>query len=79
MGGIVSKPKAPAPDPAIAEGQRKQEENLRKQEARTAQREASEARATSAAQRARRTGGVRMLLSADRDAASLGLSDTLGG
>ncbi|MGZ0247316.1 MAG: hypothetical protein ACKVH1_15395 [Alphaproteobacteria bacterium] len=79
MGGILSKPKAPAPDPSIAESQRKQEEILAKQEARATQREGEEARKTNASRRARRTGGLRLLLNQERDDAQLGLTDTLGG
>lgn len=78
MGGVLSSPKPPAPDPSIAESQRKQEERLAKQEERAAKREASQARALSATDRARRVGGLRMLLSEERENAQLGLSDKLG-
>ena len=71
MGGIFSGPKPAPPDPSIAEAQRKQEE-------RAAKREASQARALSATDRARRVGGLRMLLSEERENAQLGLSDKLG-
>ena len=79
MGGILSAPKPPAPDPSIAEAQRKQEERLAKQEERATKREASQARALSAPSRARRVGGIRMLVSESRENPQLGLSDTLGG
>jgi len=79
MGGILSKPKTPAPDPSIAESQQKQEEVLAKQEARATQRQGEEARKTNASRRARRSGGLRLLMSQDRDNAQLGLTDTLGG
>ena len=59
--------------------QKKQEEILAKQEQRAEAQEASQSRRLSASARARRTGGIRMLLSPDRDDAQLGLSDTLGG
>ena len=39
MGGMFSSPKPPAPDPSIAESQRKQEDILKKQEKRTAEKE----------------------------------------
>jgi hypothetical protein len=67
MGGIFSGPKPAPPDPSIAEAQRKQEERLAKQEERAAKREASQARALSATDRARRVGGLRMLLSEERE------------
>jgi hypothetical protein len=79
MGGILSAPKPPAPDPSIAEAQRKQEERLAKQEERATKLEASRARSLSATDRARRVGGLRMLLSEDRENPQLGLSDKLGG
>jgi hypothetical protein len=79
MGGILSSPKPPAPDPSIAASQKKQEAILAKQEQRAEAQEASQARRLSSSARARRTGGIRMLLSPDRDDAQLGLSDTLGG
>lgn len=79
MGGVLSSPKPPAPDPAIAASQKKQEEILAKQEQRAEAQEASQSRRLSASARARRTGGIRMLLSPDRDDAQTGLSDTLGG
>ena len=69
MGGLFSKPKTPAPDPAIAEAQKKQEERLAKQEAEQKRQIASRARA-------RRTGGLRLLMSPDRQD---GESTKLGG
>ena len=79
MGGVFSAPKAPAPDPSIAEAQKRQEDALARQEKRASEREASQARQVSSRQRARRFGGLRLLLSPERDSAQAGLSDTLGG
>ena len=90
MGGIVRAvtsifrpPKPPRPDPRIAESQARQEALLAKQEARTLEREKAEARKLSARKRARRTGGLRLLLAGDRDNAMTGIDDelktTLGG
>lgn len=56
MGGIFSKPKAPTPDPSIEKAQKRQEERLEQQE--TEQKQQIAARA-----RARRSGGLRLLMS----------------
>lgn len=56
MGGIFSTPKSPAPDPAIAEAQKRQE-------ARATSQEQQERARLAGSQRARRTGGIRMLMS----------------
>ncbi len=90
MGGIVravtsifSPPKQPKPDPSIAKAQARQEALLEKQEARTLEREKSEKRKLSARKKARRSGGMRLLLSSDRENAMAGIDDelktTLGG
>ncbi len=90
MGGIVravtsifKSPKPPRPDPSIAQAQARQEAILEKQEARALEREKAEARKLSARRRARRTGGMRLLLAGDRDNAMTGIEDelktTLGG
>lgn len=74
MGGIFSKPKAPRPDPSIAAAQKKQEERL-------AQQETEQKRQIAARSRARRTGGLRLLMSPARmDQEQTGGSSTkLGG
>ena len=59
MGGIFSSPKPPAPDPAIKEAQDRQEARA------TAQTREEQARAA-ATRRARRSGGIRMLMSSAR-------------
>ena len=83
MTGIFSSPMPPKPDPRIAESQKRQEAILEKQEARTLEREKAESRKLSARKRARRTGGMRLLLAGDRDNAMTGIDDelktTLGG
>ncbi len=56
MGGIFSKPKTPKPDPSIAEAQKKQE-------ARLTQQETAEKMKISSRARARRSGGLRLLMS----------------
>ena len=75
MGGLFKTPSVPGPDPKIAETQAKQE-------ARIAEKEAATQRQIAASQRARRTGGLRLLFSQERMAAqnqSLGQQDQLGG
>jgi len=59
MGGIFSKPKAPRPDNSILKAQEKQE-------ARLAQEEKEQKSQISARLRARRTGGLRLLMSPAR-------------
>jgi len=78
MSGIVSSPKAPKPDPSIAAAQLLQEKNLAKQEARLDERERSEQSMIQSRRRARRQGGLRLLLSPDREDPMTGLQDTLG-
>jgi len=81
MGGIFSSPKPPAPDPSIAESQRKQEEILKKQEKRTAEKERLAGDQLMSRRRALRSGGQRMLLASNRDNAQTGIDDlktTLG-
>jgi len=73
-----SKASKPAPIPVAAtKTQDKQEERLAKQEKRAEEEEATKQRKIAASQRARRTGGMRMLL-ADREDAQTGLKTTLG-
>tara|TARA_R100000995_G_scaffold84862_2_gene65316 strand:- start:1851 stop:2123 length:273 start_codon:yes stop_codon:yes gene_type:complete len=80
---IFKAPKPPKPDPRIAQAQARQEAILAKQEARTLEREKSEKRKLSARKKARRSGGMRLLLSSDRANAMTGIEDelktTLGG
>lgn len=71
MGSLFSTPKAPAPDPELKKAQERQEARLEEQEA-------QKMRAISARQRARRTGGMRMLLSTERDVPQTGVKKTLG-
>nr|AKH47286.1 hypothetical protein [uncultured marine virus] len=81
MGGVFSSPKPPAPDPSIAESQRKQEEILKKQEKRTAEKERLAGDQLMSRRRALRSGGQRMLLASNRDNAQTGVDDlktTLG-
>lgn len=72
MGGLFGS-SAPAPDTS------KQEEMQEKQEARTKRQEAEEQRKLRAQMKARRTGGVRSLLSPDRKDARSGLPTKLSG
>ena len=74
MGGIFSSPRPPAPDPSIAASQAAQEARIEKQEKRTEQRETAENRRLSSQRRARRTGGLNLLL-ADRPNAQTGIQD----
>lgn len=73
MGGLFSAkaPAPPAPDPAIAAAQARQE-------ARLAEEERSKKAQIAARQRARQTGGMRMLLSETRPDAQTGIQTTLG-
>ena len=85
MGGVVSSitsifkgVKPVKPDPSIGIAQAAQEKRLAKQEKRQSERQAEEARRIGASRKARQTGGLRMLLSSDREDAMLGLDDKLG-
>ena len=71
MGSLFKTPKAPAPDPKITEAQERQEERLDAQEE-------QKMRQIAARQRARRVGGQRMLLSAQRETPATGVQSTLG-
>ena len=64
-------PKAPAPDPKVAEAQERQEERLDAQEE-------QKMRQIEAQRRARRVGGQRLLLSSERETPSTGIKKTLG-
>jgi len=72
MGGLFGR-SAPAPDTS------KQEELQEKQEARTKRQESEEQRKLQAQMAARRTGGMRSLLSPEREDARRGLSTKLSG
>jgi len=72
MGGLFGG-SAPAPDTS------KQEELQEKQEARTKRQESEEQRKLQAQMAARRTGGMRSLLSPEREDARRGLSTKLSG
>ncbi len=72
MASVFSRPKAPTPDPSIKEAQDKQEERLASQE-----REQKEQIA--ARKRVRRTGGLRLLMSPEREGGATGQSTKLGG
>jgi hypothetical protein len=77
MGGIFSKPKAPRPDPSIAAAQARQSERLDKQAADLESREKRSMMSLQARRRARRHGGLNLLLSDEREDAELGLKTTL--
>jgi hypothetical protein len=77
MGGLFGGSKPRGPSAAEIAAQQRQEARLTKQEKRADSQEASKQRQIAASQRARRTGGLRMLL-ADREDAQLGLKNTLG-
>tara|TARA_Y100000592_G_C5464050_1_gene315652 strand:- start:998 stop:1261 length:264 start_codon:yes stop_codon:yes gene_type:complete len=78
MGGLLGgAPKMPGPDPSIAAAQAKQEARLEKQEKRAEAQENSKQRQVAAANRARRTGGLRLLLNEDRNNAQAGIDDSL--
>jgi hypothetical protein len=74
MSGLFSSPSPPPPDPKIAETQEKQEK-------RVAEQEATKQRQIAASSRARRTGGMRLLFSQERENPALGIGgeDKLGG
>jgi len=72
MGGIFSKPKPPAPDPKIIEAQDRAE-------ARATAQERTEMTRAAATQRARRSGGVRMLMSPYRQEGPQAKKTKLGG
>ena len=72
MGGLLKTPKPPAPDPEIAEAQKRQEERLDAEEN-------QKMRQIAARRRARTSGGARMLLSTARQNAETGIQSTLGG
>lgn len=72
MGGLFKTPKPPAPDPELAEAQKRQEERLDAEEN-------QKMRAIAARRRARTSGGARMLLSKERENAQTGVQSTLGG
>tara|TARA_R110002126_G_scaffold181938_2_gene330686 strand:- start:823 stop:1071 length:249 start_codon:yes stop_codon:yes gene_type:complete len=81
MGALFSSPKIQAPDPSIAESQRKQEDILKKQEARTSEKERLAGDKLMARNRALRSGGQRMLLSSVREDSQSGITNlksTLG-
>jgi len=80
MGAIFSKPKAPAPDPAIRESQLRQEKILAKQEANTIAEEKAEKDKLRRRRKVKQGGGLNLLLSPDRDEdlVQQGLTDKLG-
>lgn len=71
MGSLFSTPSAPAPDPELEAAQKRQEARLEAEER-------QKRLQISARQRARRTGGQRMLLSPVRADAEKGIQETLG-
>ena len=73
MGGFFSKPKAPPPPPKVREDQADETARLRAEKA-------AKNRQIQARLRARRGGGMRLLLSQERENSSLGLggNTTLG-
>lgn len=73
MSGLFGGGSPKAPDTS------KQEEIQEKQEARVARQEAEEQRRLAAQTRARQTGGMRSLLSPEREDARKGLTTKLGG
>lgn len=68
---MLKAPRPPAPDPKLVEAQKRQEERLEAEEA-------QKAAAIAARQRARRTGGQRLLLSMERERPEAGVQTTLG-
>ena len=83
MGGILSKPKIPAPEPIseeTKEAQRMQLETLQADEKRAEEERMKEMSALQKRKRRSRYGGRRMLL-AERDAPEMGVpkKETLGG
>jgi hypothetical protein len=77
MSFLMGKSSAPAPDPAIAASQKRQEETLKKQEIRTSEKEKSANDKIQARKRAMRKGGQRILLSSARENAQTGIDDGL--
>jgi len=71
MSGIFSTPKPPPPDPELEAAQKRQEARI---EADERQQKAQLA----ARRRARQVGGMRMLLSEERENSRTGLSNVLG-
>ena len=77
MGGLFSS-SPPEPDPRIAESQLRQEKMMEKREQKESATESAEKRKVHARMKARRVGGMRLLLSPDRENAATGLRTTLG-
>lgn len=74
MSNLFKTPKMPSPAevaPEVTAAQKRQEERLEAQER-------QQARALAARRRVRRTGGMRMLLSKEREAPQMGVQSTLG-
>ena len=71
MGSLFSTPKPPAPDPELQAAQERQQARLEAEER-------QKRLQISARQRARRTGGQRLLLSPVRADAEKGIQETLG-
>jgi len=71
MSGMFSTPKPPPPDPELEAAQKRQEARI---EADERQQKAQIA----ARRRARQVGGMRMLLSPEREDARMGVRSTLG-
>ena len=80
MGGMMGA-EMPGPDPAVAAAHRRQEARIENQEQRAEAQENQSQRKLASSGRARRTGGLRLLLNTDRDNAQAGidsLKNTLG-
>ena len=71
MSALFKTPKMPGPDPEIAKAQARQEERLEAEER-------QKMRALSARTRARRRGGMRQLLSPERETPQVGIEPQLG-
>ncbi len=71
MGGLFSKPKIPSPPKSIISNQNAESERI-------ANEKKEKNRQIQGKLRARRTGGMRMLLAQDRENSQLGINDTLG-
>jgi hypothetical protein len=74
MSNLFKTPKMPTPQqvaPEVVEAQKRQEERLQAQEE-------AQMRQIAARKRARRSGGMRMLLSKERENAQTGVKSTLG-
>jgi hypothetical protein len=71
MTSLFKTPKMPGPDPELAKAQRSQEQRLEAEEA-------SKMRQIAASRRSRRYGGMRMLLSKERETPELGIQSTFG-